>query len=478
VLALVLVVAALAKLADRSGSREAVKAFGVPESLAGWTAGLLPLAELTAGVLILITAASRIGAGLSLVLFVAFSAGITRSIVRGEAPDCHCFGQLHSAPAGPRTLLRNIGLAALAAFVLAGGSGTSATAWLTRLSSSVLAAVVAGVAVAVLVAGAAALVLSLLRRHGELLLRIDRLEETLAERGIVVPQPAPDPVGVPLGSPAPALDIPDLDGELVSLEALLGAGKPLVLTFTDPGCGPCSALLPQVAAWQREQAEHVRIALVSRGKLDANLAHAREHGVEDLLVQSNQEVSERYRVSATPSAVLITPEGTIASWVHAGADAITALVASQLPPPPLQVQHSGPAPGQPAPDVQLTTLDGEESPLSEQLAGRTAVLFWNPSCGFCQRMLPDLKRFAEAPPEDAPGIVVVSAGSPEENREMGLDAPVLLDGSFATGNAFGATGTPSAVLLDEEGRVASGIAVGAPAVLELVGAEPSTAETG
>lgn len=473
IVGLVLLVASLGKLADRQGSRDAVVAFGVPKALSGAVAGLLPLAELAAAVLLLVTATARIGAAVSLGLFALFTAGIARSLLRGESPDCHCFGQLHSAPAGPKTLARNAALGAIATLVVAGGPGTSATAWLGRLSGTSLAVVIAGVVVAALGAGAGALTLSLLRRHGELLLRIDRLEEALVQHGIVVAQPPHDPVGVPLGSPAPELDIPDLDGEIISLEALTAAGKPVVLTFTDPGCGPCSALLPQIANWQRQHADHVRIALVSRGSLDANLAHAREHGVSDVLLQVDSEVSERYRVNGTPAAVLISPDGTIGSWVHGGADAVTALVISQIPPAPLQVQEIGPAVGDPAPDPTLQTLGGRESPLSSQMTGRTAVLFWNPGCGFCQQMLPDLKRFDHASPEGAPGIVVISTGDPDQNREMGLRAPVLLDGSFAAGRAFGATGTPSAVIVDEEGRVASGIAVGAPAVLELVGAEPS-----
>ena len=475
ILAGVFLVAGVAKLADHAGSRTAAEAFGVPERFSGAVAWLLPVAELSAGVLLLITATARIGAGLALALLALFCIGITRSLIRGEAPDCHCFGQLHSAPAGPRTLARNVVLAALAACVLVGGSGTSATAWLTQLSGTALTAVIAGVAVAVIAVAAGALALSLLRRHGELLLRLDRLEQTLAERGIVVPQPEPEPEGLPLGSPAPEFEIPDLEGELVSLEALTSDAKPLILTFTDPGCGPCSALLPQIATWQREHGDRVRIALVSRGSRDANLAHAGEHGVSDMLIQSDREVSQAYQVNATPSAVLIGPDRTISSWLHGGSDAISALVGSQIPAPSIVVEHSGPAVGNPAPDLPLTTLEGEESLLSEQLQGRTAVLFWNPGCGFCQRMLPDLQRFDEAPPGDAPSIVLVSTGDPEQNRSMGLQAPVLLDGSFATGNAFGATGTPSAVLVDEEGRVASGIAVGAPAVLELVGAEPSPA---
>jgi hypothetical protein len=42
-------------------------------------------------------------------------------MARGEAPDCHCFGQLHSESAGWRTLARNGLLAAIAGFVVLAG---------------------------------------------------------------------------------------------------------------------------------------------------------------------------------------------------------------------------------------------------------------------------------------------------------------------------------------------------------------------
>jgi hypothetical protein len=45
-----------------------------------------------------------------------------------------------------------------------------------------------------------------------------------------------------------------------------------------------------------------------------------------------------------------------------------------------------------------------------------------------------------------------------------------LDQQFAVGRAFGTSGTPSAVLVDAEGKVASEVTVGAPAVMELAGA--------
>jgi hypothetical protein len=60
---------------------------------------------------------------------------------------------------------------------------------------------------------------------------------------------------------------------------------------------------------------------------------------------------------------------------------------------------------------------------------------------------------------------------------MGLRSVVLLDaGGMSIGSKFGATGTPMAVLVDAEGKIASELAAGAPAVLALAG-QNTTART-
>jgi hypothetical protein len=94
------------------------------------------------------------------------------------------------------------------------------------------------------------------------------------------------------------------------------------------------------------------------------------------------------------------------------------------------------------------------------------LLFWNPGCGFCQQMVDDVKAL-EAGETKGPRLVLVSTGTVEANRASGFRSPVLLDQSFATGRALEVTGTPSAVLVDAEGKIASGVSVGAPAVIEL-----------
>jgi peroxiredoxin len=194
--------------------------------------------------------------------------------------------------------------------------------------------------------------------------------------------------------------------------------------------------------------------------------------------------------------VLISPDGTIASPVTGGAEGIRGLLSyavgerAQLPMQPHQPQaQDQPCPncgkvhaaaptveaaqkvGEEAPEVKLPDLEGQPVELGNFRGEETLVLFWHPGCGFCQQMLPDLKEWEAEVTEGAPKLLVVSAGTEEANREMGLASPVLLDRQFATGRAFGASGTPSAVLVDAEGRVASEVAIGAPAVLELAGAD-------
>lgn len=121
VLGAVLVAAGLAKLADRDGTRRAVVDFGVPARFAPPASALLPLTELGAAALLVVPATARWGALLALLLLAFFVAAIAVNLAKGRRPDCRCFGQVHSAPAGWSTLVRNLVLASGAAFVVVAG---------------------------------------------------------------------------------------------------------------------------------------------------------------------------------------------------------------------------------------------------------------------------------------------------------------------------------------------------------------------
>jgi len=302
--------------------------------------------------------------------------------------------------------------------------------------------------------------------------------------------------------------IEGLYGETLTLDSLRSSGKLIMLLFTDPGCGPCNTLLPEIGRWQEEHAEKFSIALISRGTPEENKAKTSEHGLTKVLLQKDWEISEAYEVRGTPSALVVRPDGTIGSPVAGGAEAIRYLVeravespspnAPLLPgaPAPAHNGNGGPCPkcgkrhpaqdapampqtlkvGEDAPEVKLEDLSGKEINLKEDFEGeKTLVLFWNPGCGFCQQMLPDVKALEADSDEGAPKLLVVSAGSEEANKEMGLRSLVVLDQQFSVGRSFGASGTPSAVLVDKEGKIASEVAVGAPAVLELAGVKRAEA---
>ncbi|MGH7606652.1 MAG: MauE/DoxX family redox-associated membrane protein, partial [Gemmatimonadales bacterium] len=117
-LALVFIAAGVGKLLDPVGSRRALRDFGVPRGWAGPGAWLLPIAELAAAAALLTQALARVGAVASLLLLAAFALGVANALRQGRAPDCHCFGQLHSAPAGRGTLVRNLALGVPAALVV------------------------------------------------------------------------------------------------------------------------------------------------------------------------------------------------------------------------------------------------------------------------------------------------------------------------------------------------------------------------
>jgi len=478
-LAGVFLVAGAAKLRDRDGSQRAVVEFGLPSALAAPLGLLLPLAELAVAATLIPTSTAWWGAVGALALLGLFVGGIGINLARGRQPDCHCFGQLHSAPAGWKTLGRNAVFAAVAVFILwAGfdGAGSSAVAWLGALSSAQLAVLVGGLMVLCLIATQWWFLLHLLRQNGRLLGRLEALESSLEVGGAVPSQNGaaeapPHAAGLPVGSQAPDLSLRSLHGETLTLDSLRAAGKQVMLLFTDPNCGPCNALLPEVGRWQAEHSEKLTVALISRGEVEENRTKAQEHALQNILLQEDWEVSERYQVGGTPSAVLVGPEGKVNSSVASGPDAIRGLVAPLLrPQAPIPVTKKV---GEVAPEVKLPDLEGNTIKLEDFRGEETLILFWNPGCGFCQRMLPDLKELEENPPEGTPKLLVVSAGPEEANREMGLASAVVLDQQFAVGRAFGASATPSGVLVDAKGKVASEVAVGAQEVLELAEASRS-----
>jgi peroxiredoxin/uncharacterized membrane protein YphA (DoxX/SURF4 family) len=471
-LAAVFGLAAIAKLRDRRGSTQAITAFGVPDRLATPAAVVLPIIELTVAFALVLPQLAVIGAAGAAVLLAGFTAAVAMNLARGRHPDCRCFGEIAAGPIGGATVVRNAVLIAIALVGLSDVLPVDVGAAPPDLVPALLVA---------LFAIQALFLFNLLRQNGRVLARIEALERRASSGG----SEAGPARGLPVGTVAPPFQLPGLRGETMTLDALRAADTPVLLMFTDPQCGPCNALLPDLGRWQREHASRVAIALVSRGTPEANRNKTSEHGIRTVLLEHEREVSERYLVMGTPSAVLISAEGTIASALAEGADAIGALVGRATGAPvTVSGTHdncgggtmvAGAARlGDRAPAVRLPDLASVMRDLSNERAA-TVVLFWNPSCGFCQQMLEQVTAWEKETPAGAPRLLLVSTGTVEANHALGLQSTILLDQEFATARAFGATGTPSAVLVDAEGKIASLVGVGAPAVMSLLTPARATA---
>jgi thiol-disulfide isomerase/thioredoxin/uncharacterized membrane protein YphA (DoxX/SURF4 family) len=298
-LAVVFATAGVGKLLDLDGSRRAVADFGVPERAASAIGLLLPLAEIAVAILLIFEPTAQVGAILGALLLAAFMLGISNALRKGQQPDCHCFGQIHSAPAGRSTLIRNGVLLAAALVVAIAGSGPAIDDWVSARSAAELVAVGLGI-----LAVAAVLYAWNLRSENKSLsndLRIARRAGAIGGR-----------FGLPVGSPAPPFELDDVNGDPMPLTRLLTREKPVLLLFMSPWCGPCGSMLPKVRQWQDSLRDRLTVAIISTGTAEQN-ENLVEQGLENVLLQEDMEVADIYSVSGTPTAVVVSRDGLIAS---------------------------------------------------------------------------------------------------------------------------------------------------------------------
>jgi peroxiredoxin len=305
VLGVVFSVASAGKLLDLAGSRRAVEEFGLSRGMAAVGGTVLPLVELAIAAGLIVTPSARWAGLAALALLLVFVLAIARLMRRGEAPDCHCFGQIHSEPAGAPTLIRNGLLAATAAVVSIAGPGRS-LAFLSGEDIAVTALAVAVVALAVALA-------SLLRENRDLRKR------PLGRRSA-------GSLGLPIGTVAPDLSLRDLVGNPLQLGSLIGDGTPAVLVHISPQCGPCRAMAPNLSRWRTTLSKQLRLVAISSGDLEQNVKFAEELELADLLIAESAAFGEAFRARATPSAVMIDETGRVGARAVSGQVAIESLI--------------------------------------------------------------------------------------------------------------------------------------------------------
>jgi peroxiredoxin len=120
------------------------------------------------------------------------------------------------------------------------------------------------------------------------------------------------------------------------------------------------------------------------------------------------------------------------------------------------------------PGFTLPDLDGNMISLASYRGKQALLIHWNPGCGFCEAIAPELARLEQDLLQNNIRLLFIAGADAKSNRALmrkcGLRAPVLLLDKGETPRPFQYTGTPVAYLLDAEGRVAQPFAEGADAV--------------
>ena len=301
-LALVFIAAAVGKFLDPDGSRQALRDFRVPAAWVEPAARALPVAELALAAGLLAQPLARGAAAGAILLLAVFAFGVAQALRRGEEPDCHCFGQLHSEPAGRSTIARNLALALAAAFVLWQGPGDILDGGGARVAALV--------AVSAIGSALAIATFTLVRDN----------------RRLRSGTPAAPPHQVlAVGTPAPDLHLRDAEGATMGVADVVAPDRPTVLVFVALGCGPCDYLMPHLARWGPAVADRIKLVVVSEGPNGDGPGAGSVDWRPDFWDVEN-EAPLAYRVPGSPAAVIVDPDGTIASSPVSGYEAIEALL--------------------------------------------------------------------------------------------------------------------------------------------------------
>jgi peroxiredoxin len=329
-------------------------------------------------------------------------------------------------------------------------------------------------------------VYQLLIQNGRILERLEKVERAalpLDDARIGVEEYV---ATLPQGVRAPEFSLPDLNG----VERLLSEwrGSRVLLVFMDPACVFSRTLLPALTALTRDVIPGRPVpVVVSTGSVEENRELFDGAGFPGaVLLQDATEIAAAYKVDGTPMAYLIDADGSTASEIAVGVQAILITAGEMAPvtdatateyaagPRPDLAGIAAPRDGLPvgatAPLFRLPRLDGGELSLLDYRGRSVVVVFSDPDCPPCDELAPSL----EAAHQRLPGlaIVMISRGEAAETRakasEFGLTFPIGLQRHWEISREYGIFANPAAFIVDEWGTIGADVAVGPERIMDLL----------
>jgi thiol-disulfide isomerase/thioredoxin len=221
--------------------------------------------------------------------------------------------------------------------------------------------------------------------------------------------------------------------------------------------------------------------VISKGSPREIETRVGKFGLPHTLIEGESNISGQYRAKWTPAAVVVGSNGRIVTPIVYGEEGVSKLVnetflvglesESQPYGRDIALGFSSYKVGDIAPRFTLKDLQGKVYESERFLGRETLLLFWNPTCPWCEKISDELRRWEESRPDGAPELVIIAWGGGQELMMTGneFQSLILADPEFDIGPMFGTGGTPSAVLIDQDGRIASAVAHGPLDVMALTG---------
>jgi thioredoxin-related protein len=231
----------------------------------------------------------------------------------------------------------------------------------------------------------------------------------------------------------------------------------------------------------------MKFVFITEGDVEANRKKfaTKEGRIIILQDQKTRDLSKLLRAQWTPTGILMNQRGRVASFTTVGDVGMRELM-GKIEKDRLFDDHVYYT-GRDTRTITKIRIGEEMKPFevkdvhgnlvnSESLKGKQTLLaFWSPTCKYCVAMLEDIKKWDATKNGVDPELVFFADGEdPEPYKEFGLKSPVIWDPDHRIGNRIGQFGSPSAIMIDEDGKFITETAVGAEDIWALIGKTTTT----